>query len=212
VVINDSCRAGDVIRRVRALAKKSDMETVRLDLNQVVNEAITLVEHELKHGILLKPELSPALPEIPGDRVQLQQVIINLLINGIEAMEPITDRPRELFIRSAKDDMGHVTLSVTDSGIGISLKTSTVCSMLSSPPNRADSAWDCRSAARSWKPTAEICLHQAMRAQGQHFNSSCLSTKRLSDDPAPDIASTTTNTSRRSVPVVGRRVGPPSAQ
>src|ERR1700731_4362492 len=98
-VINDGCRASEVIRRVRALAKKSDMETVRLDLNQVVNEAITLVEHELiKHGVLLKPELSPALPEILGDRVQLQQVIINLLINGIEAMEPITDRPRELFI------------------------------------------------------------------------------------------------------------------
>jgi signal transduction histidine kinase len=120
-VINDSCRAGDVIRRVRALAKKSDVETVRLDLNQVVNEAITLVERELtKHGVLLKTELTPALPEILGDRVQLQQVIINLLINGIEAMEPITDRPRELFIRSARDDMGHLTLSVTDSGIGIS--------------------------------------------------------------------------------------------
>jgi PAS domain S-box-containing protein len=120
-VINDSCRASDVIRRVRALAKKSDMETVRLDLNQVVNEAITLVEHELiKHGVLLKPELSPALPEILGDRVQLQQVIINLLINRIEAMEPITGRPRELFLRSARDDMGHLTLSVTDSGIGIS--------------------------------------------------------------------------------------------
>ena len=123
-VINDGCRASDVIRRVRALAKKSDVETVRLDLNQVVNEAITLVERELtKHGVLLKTELTPALPEILGDRVQLQQVIINLLINGIEAMEPITDRPRELFVRSARDDKGHLTLSVTDSGIGISAET-----------------------------------------------------------------------------------------
>jgi C4-dicarboxylate-specific signal transduction histidine kinase len=120
-VINDGCRASDVIRRVRALAKKSDVETVRLDLNQVVNEAITLVERALtKHGVLLKTELTPALPEILGDRVQLQQVIINLLINGIEAMEPITERPRELFVRSAGDDKGHLTLSVTDSGIGIS--------------------------------------------------------------------------------------------
>ena len=59
-------------------------------------------------------------PKILGDRVQLQQVVINLFMNGIEAMEPITDRPRELFIRSARDDMGHLTLSVTDSGIGIS--------------------------------------------------------------------------------------------
>jgi PAS domain S-box-containing protein len=122
-VINDGFRASDVIRRVRALAKKSDMETVRLDLNQVVNETITLVERELtKHGVLLKTELSPALPEILGDRVQLQQVIINLLINGIEAMEPIIDRPRELFVRSARDK-GHLTLSVTDSGIGISAES-----------------------------------------------------------------------------------------
>jgi PAS domain S-box-containing protein len=120
-VINDGCRASDVIRRVRALAKKSDMETVRLDLNQVVGEAITLVERELlKHRVSLRTELAPAMPEILGDRVQLQQVIINLLMNAIEAMDSITDRPRELLIRSGKDDTDQLILSVTDSGIGIS--------------------------------------------------------------------------------------------
>lgn len=120
-VINDSVRASDVIRRVRALAKNSEMETVRLDLNQIVKEAITLVERELiKHQVSLRTELPSALPEILGDRIQLQQVIINLLMNGIEAMEPVTDRPRELLIRSGKDDTDHLVLSVTDSGIGIS--------------------------------------------------------------------------------------------
>jgi signal transduction histidine kinase len=120
-VINDGCRASDVIRRVRALAKKSDMEAVRLELNQVVNEAIALVEGELiKHRVSLRTELAPGLPEILGDRVQLQQVIINLLMNGIEAMGAVTDRRRELFIRSGKDDEGHLVLSVTDNGIGIS--------------------------------------------------------------------------------------------
>jgi C4-dicarboxylate-specific signal transduction histidine kinase len=120
-VINDGCRASDVIRRVRALAKKSDMETARLDLNHVVNEAITLVERELiKHRVSLRTELAPALPEILGDRVQLQQVIINLLINGIEAMAPVTDRRRELLIRSGKNDTDQLILSITDSGIGIS--------------------------------------------------------------------------------------------
>jgi PAS domain S-box-containing protein len=123
-VINDGCRASDVIRRVRALAKKSDMEAVKLDLNQVANEAIALVERELaKHEILLHTDLAPALPEILADRVQLQQVIINLLMNGIEAMEPITDRPRELLIRSGLDDAQQLTLSVTDSGIGISAES-----------------------------------------------------------------------------------------
>jgi PAS domain S-box-containing protein len=120
-VIDGGCRASDVIKRVRALAKKSDMETVQLDLNQMVNEAVTLVEHELiKHRIQLKAELAPSLPEILGDRVQLQQVIINLLMNGIEAMEPIVDRPRELLVRSATDGAGHLILNVTDCGTGIS--------------------------------------------------------------------------------------------
>jgi PAS domain S-box-containing protein len=120
-VIEDGCRASDVIRRVRALAKKSDMETLPLELNQVVNEAATLVERELvKHSVSLRTELAPALPEILGDRVQLQQVIINLLMNGIEAMEPVTDRPRELLIQSGKDDTGYLILRVADSGIGIS--------------------------------------------------------------------------------------------
>jgi len=120
-VINDGVRASDVIRRVRALAKKSDMETARLELNQVVNEAVALVDRELiQHRVSLQTELAPALPEILGDRVQLQQVIINLLMNGIEAMEPVTDRPRNLLIRSGKDGTGQLILSVTDSGIGIS--------------------------------------------------------------------------------------------
>jgi PAS domain S-box-containing protein len=120
-VISDGCRASDVIRRVRALATKSDLEAVRLGLNQVVNEAIVLVERELnKHGVELRTELMAGLPEVLGDRVQLQQVIINLLINGIEAMEPITDRPRDLLIRSGKDDTGQLIVSVADNGLGIS--------------------------------------------------------------------------------------------
>jgi PAS domain S-box-containing protein len=124
-VINDGCRASDVVRRVRALAKKSDMETVQLALNQVANEAVTLVERELiKHRVSLRTELAPLLPQILGDRVQLQQVIINLLMNGIEAMEPIADRPRELLIRSGKDETGQLILSVTDSGTGISTENS----------------------------------------------------------------------------------------
>jgi PAS domain S-box-containing protein len=120
-VINDGCRASEVIRRVRALAKKTDMEKTPLDINQVVHEAIPLVQRELvRHRVSLRTELGPALPKILGDRVQLQQVIINLLMNGIEAMESITDRPRELVVRSGQDGIGQVILSVTDRGIGIS--------------------------------------------------------------------------------------------
>jgi signal transduction histidine kinase len=80
-----------------------------------------LVQRELtSHQVSLRTELAPALPMILGDRVQLQQVIINLVMNGIEAMQSVTDRPRELVIRSREDDAHHVLASVTDYGVGIS--------------------------------------------------------------------------------------------
>jgi C4-dicarboxylate-specific signal transduction histidine kinase len=120
-VINDGIRASEVVRRVRALASKADIEKLPLDLNDVVREVIVLVQRELSnHRVSLRTEFAPALPTVLGDRVQLQQVIINLVMNGIEAMQPVTDRPRELVIRSGQYDTQHVRVSVTDCGIGIS--------------------------------------------------------------------------------------------
>jgi PAS domain S-box-containing protein len=120
-VINDGIRASEVVRRVRALAHKTGIEKVPLDVNDIVREVIALVQRELaSHRVSLRTELAPALPKILGDRVQLQQVIINLVMNGIEAMQPVTDRPRELVIRSGQEEMQRVLLSVTDCGVGIS--------------------------------------------------------------------------------------------
>jgi PAS domain S-box-containing protein len=120
-VMNDGNRASEVIRRVRALANKTDIEKVPLDVNDAVSEVIALVRHELtSHRVSLRMELTPALPMILGDRVQLQQVIINLVMNGIEAMQSVTDRPRELVIRSGRDETRQVLVSVTDCGVGIS--------------------------------------------------------------------------------------------
>jgi signal transduction histidine kinase len=120
-VIDDSNRANEIIRRVRALAKKSDIEMVPLDVNDVVREVILLVQRELfSHQVTLRMELAPTLPAVLGDRVQLQQVIMNLVMNGIEAMQSVTDRPRELVIRSRQDDTQQVLASVTDCGVGIS--------------------------------------------------------------------------------------------
>lgn len=97
---------------------------VSLDINDVIREAILLVQREvLSHGVSLWTELASALPPVLGDRVQLQQVVINLLINGVEAMAPITDRPREIVIRSEQDEGGQVHVSVRDSGIGIDSET-----------------------------------------------------------------------------------------
>src|SRR5580704_16765304 len=120
-VIDDGNRASEVIRRVRALAKKTDIEKVPLDVNEVVREVFALVRGELiSHQVSVRTEFAPALPVILGDRVQLQQVIINLVMNGIEAMQSVTDRPRELVIRSRQDETEQVLVSVTDCGVGIS--------------------------------------------------------------------------------------------
>jgi PAS domain S-box-containing protein len=120
-IINDGVRAGEVIRRVRALANKTDIEKVPLDINDAVKEATALVQREMdSHQVSLRLELTPTVPMILGDRVQLQQVIINLVMNGIEAMQSVMDRPRELVIRSGQDETHQVLVSVTDCGVGIS--------------------------------------------------------------------------------------------
>jgi C4-dicarboxylate-specific signal transduction histidine kinase len=87
-IIDDGNRASEVIRRVRALANKTDIEKVPLDINDVVEEIIALVQREMdSHQVSLRMEIAPALPMVLADRVQLQQVI---MINGIEAMQPVT--------------------------------------------------------------------------------------------------------------------------
>jgi PAS domain S-box-containing protein len=120
-IIDDGNRANEVIRRVRALVKRTEIEQEPLDLNDVVREAVALVQRELtSNRVSLRMELAPALPLTLGDQVQLQQVMINLVMNGIEAMQSVTDQPRELVIRSRQDETRRVLLTVMDCGVGIS--------------------------------------------------------------------------------------------
>lgn len=119
-IVEDGNRASEVIRRVRALAQKTEIERVPLDVNDVANDVMALVQRELSsHDVSTRLELAPDLPPILGDRVQLQQVIINLVINAVEAMQSISDRPRMLTIGSGRHDMDRVFLTVADNGIGI---------------------------------------------------------------------------------------------
>jgi predicted ATPase/signal transduction histidine kinase len=120
-IIRDGTRAGEIIRRVRALAKNTEIKMAPLNLHEVLSETLTFVQHELiNSGVALRVEHGSALPVILADKVQLQQVILNLVINGIEAMQSITDRPRELLIRSEQDGAQQVRVTVTDCGVGFS--------------------------------------------------------------------------------------------
>ena len=119
-IIRDGHRAGEVIRRVRALIKKTDAQWVPLDVNEIVSETMNIVEHELlRYRVSQRMELSSELPAVFGDKIQLQQVLLNLIINSIEAMQPVTDRPREILIRSEQDETQQVHVTVIDCGIGL---------------------------------------------------------------------------------------------
>jgi signal transduction histidine kinase len=120
-IIRDGTRAGEIIRRVRALAKNTDIKMAPLNLHEVLSETLAFVQHELINSeVALRVEHASAVPVILADKVQLQQVILNLLINGIEAMQSVTDRPRELVIRSEQDAAQQVRVTVTDCGVGFS--------------------------------------------------------------------------------------------
>src|SRR5215813_1267013 len=122
--IRDGHRASDVITRLRALFSKKDGVYELVDLNQATREVIALSRNELdRNRVILRAELADDLPLVRGDRVQLQQVILNLLRNGSDAMTGVYDRPRELVLKTERDEAGLVRLSVQDVGTGFDPQT-----------------------------------------------------------------------------------------
>ncbi len=117
--IRDGNRASDVIKRLRALFSKRDATAEPVDLNEATREVMALALSELQRGrVIPRTELADGLPPVTGDRVQLQQVILNLLLNASDAMSGVEDRPRELVIRTRPDEGDCVRLSVQDAGVG----------------------------------------------------------------------------------------------
>jgi C4-dicarboxylate-specific signal transduction histidine kinase len=123
-VIRDANRAGEVIAHTRALLKKSDGDKSPLNLTQMIREVLPLVEQELmRHQVVVHESLAESLPSVLGSRVELQQVVINLIMNGIEAMADVSGRPRELVITSERDELydgSAVRVALRDAGIGVS--------------------------------------------------------------------------------------------
>ena len=118
--IRDGNRASDVIARVRALFSKKEPAIEAVDLNEVTREVMALSLSDLQRNrVVLQSELAEDLPAITGDRIQLQQVILNLLRNASDAMVDVHDRPRQLLVRTEREDGDRVRVSVRDAGVGV---------------------------------------------------------------------------------------------
>lgn len=121
-IVADSSRASAIIARIRAFINKAPSEKNELDINDVIQEVLALTGRQLSENrILLEHELTEGLPRVLGDRVQLQQVLLNLIMNGIEAMTVVINLPRCLRVQSGIDESGNVKIAVRDSGAGLGL-------------------------------------------------------------------------------------------
>jgi PAS domain S-box-containing protein len=119
-IVRDGSRTGEVISRIRSLVRKAPPRTDQVDLNETILEVVALTRREAeRHGIALQTRLARDLPPVWGDRIQLQQVILNLLTNGIDALGGLGEGPRELLVGSGQDDAQGVLVSVRDSGPGL---------------------------------------------------------------------------------------------
>jgi predicted ATPase/C4-dicarboxylate-specific signal transduction histidine kinase len=118
-IVRDGTRAGDVIARLRALFKKADPAKDPVDINKAIEEVVILTQSEVqKNKVLLRMELAANLPPVTGDRVQIQQVALNLILNAIEAMSTVDDRERELIVCTQPGGDDQIRVVVRDSGIG----------------------------------------------------------------------------------------------
>jgi signal transduction histidine kinase len=119
-IIKDSYRASEVITRIRALVKKGEPRNDLVDINEIIVEVFALAQDQARRShIHLNRQLDDDVPPVRGDRVQLQQVILNLIVNGLEAIAKGKDGLRELTVRSNKDEQDHVSVAVSDSGEGL---------------------------------------------------------------------------------------------
>jgi PAS domain S-box-containing protein len=128
-IVQDGGRAGEIVKRVRLLFKKEELRWELVDLNEIIREIVLLLHSEaIQYGVLIAAELATDLPEAMGDRVQLQQVLMNLMMNSIDAMK-VVEGTRELIIRTQRGEECQVLISVSDTGVGL-------------PPQQADKIFD----------------------------------------------------------------------
>ena len=156
-IVKDATRAAEIISRTRLLFKKVNPQWESVDMHEIIREMVALMSGEAaRYSISVWAELAAELPEVMGDRVQLQQVLMNLLMNSIEAMKD-ADGPRELIIRSQTSEDGQLMVSISDTGVGLrrSRRTKSLTRFL--PPSLKEPAWDFASADLLWNRMAAAC-------------------------------------------------------
>ena len=119
-IVKDGKDAGEVVRRVRALFKRTAIERVRLDLDEVIGEVLRLLDsYPARKHVSLDVVLAPDLPPVFADRVQLQQLLLNLMLNALEALEPVSGRVKQLSVRSTRAEGQRAVIQISDNGIGL---------------------------------------------------------------------------------------------
>jgi signal transduction histidine kinase len=118
-IVKDGKDAGEVVRRVRTLFKRTSVERLPLDLGEVIGEVLQLLNsYPARKHVSLETLLDPDLPPVFADRVQLQQLVLNLMLNGLEALEPVSGRVKQLSVRASRGDQQAV-VQISDNGIGL---------------------------------------------------------------------------------------------
>ena len=119
--VKDSDRASTVVGRIRALMQKAPERTDRVDINEALREVIQLTQGEaLKNGVSVKTKFAKGLPIITGDRVQLQQVVLNLILNALQAMGTVSEDARHMLITTSRTELNVLCIGVQDTGAGLS--------------------------------------------------------------------------------------------
>jgi PAS domain S-box-containing protein len=175
-IVRDGTRAGEVIDRIRALVRKVPPRRDYSNINEAIREVIALTQTDVQQNrVRLQTRLADDLPLVPADRVHLQQVIMNLIVNAVEAMSSVIDRTRELTIASGKDDANVVFVEVRDAGRGIDPADldRLFQSFYTTKPDGI--GWDWRSAVRSSRRMAGGCRQQRTSPTAPSFASRCRS-------------------------------------
>jgi C4-dicarboxylate-specific signal transduction histidine kinase len=119
-IVNDGKDAGEVVRRIRSLFTRTAAERLPLDVADVVHDVLRLLEADAaRRSVAVTVILEPDMPAVLGDRVQLQQLVLNLTLNALDAMEPVVDRPRQLIVRSRRTDVAQMMVEIVDNGVGL---------------------------------------------------------------------------------------------